>query len=169
MKGALMGLFKRNAKPELRAVNKVWDRACVSTWPPAFGQDAPEGDRRLPYMILFDGFAQDDGLLDAMSHFGSEGTRQAIEAFRWFGLPAVADVVQETWDQLLPPDTEWTDDADLHFDVLDIESMTDTQSDAFDEKYQTFEKRYHIAAEDLQRKLGEFYGTHPELFAPPSD
>jgi hypothetical protein len=164
-----MGLFKRNSKPELRPVDKVWNRGCVGTWPPVFGQDAPEGDRRLPYMILFDGFAQDDGLLDAMSNFGSEGTRQAIEAFRWFGLPAVADLVQETWDQLLPPDTEWTDGADLHLDVLDIESMTDSQSDAFEQRYQKLEERYYVAAENLPEKFEQFYGAHPELFARPGE
>jgi hypothetical protein len=164
-----MCLFKRNPKPELRAVDKVWNRGCVGSWPPVLGQNAPEGDRRLPYMILFDSFAQGDGLMDAMSHFGSEGTRQAIEAFRWFGLPVVADAVQETWDRLLPPDTEWTDYADLHFDVLDIESMTDSQAEAFERKYQEFEERYYAAAESLPEKFEKFYGAHPELFAPPGD
>jgi hypothetical protein len=164
-----MGLFKRNTKPQLRVVDKVWNRGCVGTWPPVFGQEALEGDRRLPYMILFDGFTQGDGLMDAMSHFGSEGTRRAIEAFRWFGLPVVADVVQETWDQLLPPETEWTDDADLHFDVFDIESMTDRQAEAFEQKYQVFEKRYYVAAENLPKKFEKFYWAHPDLFAPPGD
>ncbi len=158
-----------SAKSELPDKDRVWNRACAADWPPVFDEKVPEGDRRLAYMVAFDSYAQGDGLMDAMSHCGSEGTRQAIAAFRWFGIPKLADVVQKTWDQLLPPDTEWSDDADLDFDVLNIESMTERQAEALEKKQQKFEEQYYAAAENLNEKFEEFYQAHPELFAPPGD
>jgi len=169
---SLFGRPPRDLGPGFPTVSEdewtaVWNRACAGLpWPPSLGPSAREGDVHLAYVVIFDSFAIGDGLLDAMSHMGSDGTRQVVESFRWLGLPRAAKAVECAWDRLLPAGVEWTPDMDIDFDVLNVESMTDAQLSDLEQATATADAAYGEAASDLEPACRDFYTLHRDLFAP---
>ena len=148
------------------AATAVWNRACAADWPAPANAGHLDGDTRLTFMVMFDSFAQGDGVLAAMGTFGSEGTRTAVAAFRWFGRSDLADIVERGWASLVPNGVEWPLDTDMHFDVFDADSMDDKQSERFDKKVEALDSKYYEAADNLSGTFEEYYQQHPDEFTP---
>jgi hypothetical protein len=82
---------------------------------------AGAGDRNLVDALTVDGAIQANGLSQALE---TCDVPRAIEAFRWFGLPAVADLLTEA-ESALSTDHDGTADEELsgRYYALDTESL----------------------------------------------
>jgi hypothetical protein len=148
------------------AATVVWNRACVTTWPPSPDAGDREGDTRLAFMIMFDSLALGDGLLAAMGNLGSDGTRTAMAAFRWLNRSDLADIIERGWASFVPRGAEWSQGTDLELDILDIEAMDEAQCERYGRKVEALDLSYCEAADSLSWTFDEYYWRHPDEFAP---
>jgi len=116
-------------------------------------------------LATFDNYAQADGLLDAMGMAGSAGIREAVRSFKRIGLPETASVVSRVW-RLLPPETEWEPEADMHSDVIGRMPLVEEQRDRVFRTAEELETEYYASVKDLSRLIDQAWAAADDELAP---
>lgn len=84
----------------------VWNRACDVVAGTVAEAGVADGDLKLAHAITLDGAVQSGGLVSAVEQ---DLVTAGVEAFRWFGLDGIADIVERAAARL---DPDGSSDAD---------------------------------------------------------
>jgi hypothetical protein len=126
--------------------DEVWNRACAEAGGPKALTAA--GDRALADMVLAHSLAMNAGVIHSIESLSSEQRIAAIAGYRYFGLDAAADVLEEL-------SRRWRSGG------LDDEAAENLETEA-DERYGTVVRDDDVLVVAFEAR----YDTAPNEFAP---
>ncbi len=136
---SLAGMFSR-----MHDADEVWNRALEYE-----KNLSAQGDRALRDLLTFHGSVQNGGLVDAVANYAEDAefpVVRVIDAYRYFGMEAMAALISECLEEhLAVGEEDW---------------------DAAERLELRFDPQYTVDDEDLTAPLRNLVATSPGDFAP---